>query len=131
MKPLMYKIETDQAPKAIGPYSQAVGFGNLLFISGQIPIDPQTNQMVTADIKIQTKRVIDNIEAILKKAGLCLDHVIKCEVFLKNMQDFKEMNTIYSERFTADIKPARQAFEVAKLPLDALIEISCIAANNH
>ncbi len=100
MKPGLYKIETDQAPKAIGPYSQAVGFDNLLFISGQIPIDPQTNQIVSADIKIQTKRVIDNIEAILNKAGLSLEHVIKCEVFLKNMQDFQEMNAVYAERFT-------------------------------
>lgn len=124
----MKKIETDKAPKAIGPYSQAVAAGDFLFVSGQIPIDPKTGQVVEATIQAQTKQVLDNLEAILKAAGLSWQHVVKCEVFMKDLQDFKEMNALYAERFPHEIKPARQAFQVAKLPLDVMIEISCIAA---
>jgi 2-iminobutanoate/2-iminopropanoate deaminase len=122
------KISTDKAPKAIGPYSQAVRACNLIFVSGQLPIDVATSNIVEGGIKQQTKQVIDNIEAILKSEGLSLEHVVRCDVFLQNMEDFKTVNSIYAERFTGDIHPARQTVEVAKLPMGALIEISCIAS---
>lgn len=123
----MKKVETENAPKAIGPYSQAILANGFLFVSGQIPIDPKTGELVAPTIRTQTTQVLNNIEAILKAAGLGFEHVVKTEVFLKDMQDFKEMNALYAERFAHSIKPARQAFQVAKLPMDALIEISCIA----
>ena len=122
------KINTPHAPSAIGPYSQGIEANGFVFVSGQLPIDPKTNTMVERTISAQTKQVLDNVEAILKEAGLTLNDVVKSEVFLKYMQDFKEMNAIYAERFSGPIKPARQAFQVAMLPLDALVEISCIAA---
>jgi 2-iminobutanoate/2-iminopropanoate deaminase len=121
------KVETEDAPKAIGPYSQAVAAGQYLFVSGQIPIDPKTGRLVEDTIEAQTKQVLDNIEAILKAAGLSFEDVIRTEVFLKDMQEFQAMNAIYAERFSYPIKPARQAFQVAKLPMDVRIEISCIA----
>lgn len=124
---MIKKIETDQAPKAIGPYSQAVQAGGFLFISGQIPINPDTGKIDETSIEWQTRQVISNIEAILKAEGLTLDHVVRAEVFLKDMGDFQAVNTIYAERFCGAIKPARHAFAVAKLPLDARIEISCTA----
>ena len=122
------KINTTHAPAAIGPYSQGIEANGFVFVSGQLPIDPKTNLMAERTIAAQTKQVLDNVEAILKEAGLTLNDVVKSEVFLKDMQDFKEMNAIYAERFSGPIKPARQAFQVAMLPLDALVEISCIAA---
>jgi 2-iminobutanoate/2-iminopropanoate deaminase len=122
------KINTTEAPAAIGPYSQGIEANGFVFVSGQLPIDPKTNVMVERTIAAQTKQVLDNVEAILKEAGLTFNDVVKSEVFLKDMQDFKEMNAIYAERFSGSIKPARQAFQVAMLPLDALVEISCIAA---
>lgn len=123
----MEKIEAENAPKAIGPYSHAVKAGDFLFISGQIPLNPKTGELAPATIKAQTLQVLDNLEAILKAAGLSWEHVVKSEVFMKDLQDFKEMNALYAERFPHEIKPARQAFQVARLPMDALIEISCIA----
>ncbi|HSW86760.1 MAG TPA: RidA family protein [Rhabdochlamydiaceae bacterium] len=127
MRMTIEKIETDEAPEAIGPYSQAVLAGPFLFISGQIPIDPQTGQLVEDTIEAQTEQVLDNIEAILKAKGLSFHHVVKTEVFLKDMEDFQAMNSIYAKRFSNIIKPARQAFQVARLPRDARVEISCIA----
>lgn len=121
------KIETEHAPKAIGPYSQAVLAGPYLFVSGQIPIDPKTGEVVEDNIEKQTRQVLDNIQAILKAQGLTFEHVVKTEVFLKDMDDFQIMNAIYAEKFSSPIKPARQAFQVAKLPKDVRIEISCIA----
>ena len=121
------KVETPLAPAAIGPYSQAVKAGSFLFISGQIPIDPQTGEVVERTIEAQTKQVLNNIEAILKAEGLQFKHVVKSEVYLKDMQDFQKMNELYSEKFSFPIKPARQTLQVAKLPLDVLVEISCIA----
>jgi 2-iminobutanoate/2-iminopropanoate deaminase len=121
------KIDTNEAPKAIGPYSQAVLAGSLLFVSGQIPIDPSTGKVVDHTIGGQTRQVFKNIEAILRAAGLDLRDVVKAEVYLKNMDDFQEMNTIYAEKFNSPIKPARQAMQVGRLPMDVLIEISCIA----
>jgi 2-iminobutanoate/2-iminopropanoate deaminase len=126
----MKKIETEKAPKAIGPYSQAVEAGGFLFVSGQIPLDPTTGQLASATIQAQTKQVLDNLENILKAAGLSWKNVVRCEVFLKDLQDFKEMNTLYAERFPHEIKPARQTVQVARLPMDSLIEISCIATRS-
>ncbi len=123
----MKKIEAQKAPKAIGPYSHAVQAGDFLFISGQIPLNPETGQLAPANIQEQTRQVLANIEAILIAAGLTWKNVVKSEVFMKDLQDFKEMNAIYAEKFPHDIKPARQAFQVARLPMDALVEISCIA----
>ena len=123
----MQKIHTENAPKAIGPYSQAVMSGQFLFVSGQIPINPKSNKIEETTIEGQTLQVLNNIEAILLAAGLNLDHVVKTEVYLKDLNDFQKMNTVYLEKFTGPIKPARQALQVARLPLDSLVEISCIA----
>ena len=121
------RIETKEAPSAIGPYSQAVLAGDFLFISGQIPIDPETGEVVKGDIKDQTHLVIENIEKILSSCGLGLKDIVKSEVFLKNMDDFTSVNEVYSEKFTAGIKPARYVVEVSRLPKDVNIEISCTA----
>ncbi len=121
------KIETDKAPKAAGPYSQAVSAGDYVFVSGQIPIDPGTGEVLKEGIKSQTELVIRNMEAILSSSGLGLDNVVKVEVFLKDMNDFKQVNEVYETMFTDDVKPARQVIEASKLPKDADIEISCIA----
>ena len=126
MKPIR-AVETDQAPKAIGPYSQAVAAGPFLFLSGQVPIDPKTGKIIEGDIQEQTHRVIDNILAVLQAEGLNLQHVVRTEIYLRDLNDFAEMNAAYAERFTQAVKPARHAFQVAKLPLDARIEITCIA----
>jgi 2-iminobutanoate/2-iminopropanoate deaminase len=120
-------ISTDQAPKAIGPYSQAIECNGLLFISGQIPIDPSTGAIVDGDIKVQTRRVLQNITAILEAAGYQLDDVIKCTVLMADMNDFAAMNEIYGEFFTNN-KPARAAFGVVQLPMKAKVEIECIAS---
>lgn len=121
------KVETNDAPRAIGPYSQGVQKDGIIFVSGQLPVDPETGQMVENDIKKQTERVVENIRAILKKAGSDLNQVVRCDVFLKDMSDFKDMNEVYASKFVTEPKPARQAVQVAKLPLDAMVEISCIA----
>ena len=125
------KISTDQAPSAAGPYSQAIDAGDFVFVSGQLPIDPATNQLVEQDIETMTHRVIDNLEAILSAAHLSLKHVVKTEVFLKDLSDFSAMNRAYSARFNHTPAPARQTIQVAKLPMDAQIEISCIAFKNY
>ncbi|WKY46866.1 RidA family protein [Eubacteriaceae bacterium ES3] len=119
-------IETKEAPSAIGAYSQAVVVGNMLFTSGQLPIDPQTGEMVSDCIKKATKQSIENIKGILAAKGATLDNVVKTTVFLKNMSDFADMNEVYSEYFTST-PPARSAVEVAQLPKDGLIEIEAIA----
>ena len=120
-------ISTNQAPAAIGPYSQAVRAGNLLFVSGQIPLDPATGDLIPeTTIQAQTTRVLTNLTAILAQAGGTLDNVVKTTVFLKNMDDFVDMNRTYKTFFTADC-PARSAVQVAKLPKDVLVEIEAIA----
>ena len=119
-------ISTDAAPKAIGPYSQAVRAGSLLFISGQLPSDPKTGNIVGSDIKIQTKQSIENIKGILVAAGVSLANVVKTTVFLKSMDNFGEMNQVYQQYFTGDA-PARSTVEVARLPKDALVEIESVA----
>jgi len=119
-------IRTPNAPAAVGPYSQAVMTENLLFVSGQIPIDPATGTLVEADIRVQTDQVLKNIGAILKEAGLTYSHVVKCTCLLADMNDFKAMNEVYATYFTEN-QPARAAFGVVKLPLGAMIEIEAIA----
>jgi 2-iminobutanoate/2-iminopropanoate deaminase len=121
------QIHTTKAPAAIGPYSQAIVAGGFLFISGQIPIDPANGEVVENDISIQTRRVLDNLKAILHEAGKDFKDVVKVEVFLADINDFATVNGIYAEYFTADPKPARQAVEVANLPKFVKVEISCIA----
>ncbi len=119
-------IRTPKAPAAVGPYSQAVMAGDLLFVSGQIPIDPTTGSLVETDIRIQTDRVLKNIGAILEEAGLTYANVVKCTCLLADMNDFKAMNEVYAKYFTEN-QPARAAFGVVQLPLGAMIEIEAIA----
>jgi 2-iminobutanoate/2-iminopropanoate deaminase len=119
-------ISTDQAPKAIGPYSQAIRANGLVFTSGQIAIDPATQQVVSGDVAAQTDRALRNVAAILEAAGSSLDKVVRCSVFLKNMGDFAAMNEVYS-RYFRQAPPARSTVEVARLPKDALVEIDAIA----
>jgi 2-iminobutanoate/2-iminopropanoate deaminase len=122
----MKSIHTDNAPKAIGPYVQGNIVNGLLFASGQVPLDPSTGEVVGTTITEQTKRVLENIAAILKEAGTDFNHVVKTTCFLKNMNDFQEFNQVYGEAFTEQL-PARSAVEVARLPKDVLIEIEIIA----
>ncbi len=120
-------FQTDHAPKAIGPYSQAIESNGFLFLSGQIPIDPATNQLISsASVVDQTKRVLQNIEALLKAKNLSLSHVVKTTLFLKNMSDFPAVNEIYGTFFKEN-PPARSTVEVSRLPKDVLIEIEAIA----
>jgi 2-iminobutanoate/2-iminopropanoate deaminase len=123
----MKKVETSEAPGAVGPYSQGIETDGFIFVSGQLPVDPKTGQMVEEDIKLQTDRVIENLKAVLKTAGSDLSQVVRCDVFLRDMDDFKGMNEVYASKFASDPKPARQAVQVGRLPLDAMIEISCVA----
>jgi 2-iminobutanoate/2-iminopropanoate deaminase len=119
-------ISTNDAPSAIGPYSQAVRANGLIFISGQIPIDPATGNIVTGDIQRQTERVMQNLGNILKAAGSGFDKVLKTTVYLKNMSEFAQMNEVYGKSFPTD-PPARATVEVARLPKDVLVEIDLIA----
>lgn len=119
-------IATEKAPAALGPYSQAVQAGNLLFVSGQLAIDP-TSGIMPQGIEAQTKQSLENVKSIIEAAGGTLKNVVKCTVFLKNMDDFAGMNKIYGEYFTENF-PARAAVEVARLPKDAAVEIEAIAA---
>lgn len=121
------QITTDQAPQAIGPYCQAIKAGDYLFISGQLAIDPTTGTLIGHNAEEQTRQVLQNIKAILFAADATFEHVVKAEVYLKNLDDFQAMNKVYAEAFSHAVKPARQAMQVAKLPRDALVEISCIA----
>lgn len=122
-------IQSSQAPAAIGPYSQAVRIGDFVFTSGQVALDPATGQMVPGDIEAQTHRVLKNLEAVLRAAELDLSRVVKTTVFLKDMNHFTAMNTVYAEYFQKDgvPAPARSTVEVARLPKDALVEIEVIA----
>jgi 2-iminobutanoate/2-iminopropanoate deaminase len=119
-------IATDRAPRAIGPYSQAVRAGNLVFASGQIPIDPATGEFVSGGIAEQTEQVLRNLAAVFKAAGLGLDQVIKTTVFLLDMDDFTAMNEVYG-RFFGEQPPARATVQAARLPRDARVEIEAIA----
>ena len=119
-------VKTDAAPQAIGPYSQAIKANGFVFVSGQTALDPRTGQMVGQDIKTQTRRVLENIKAVLQAAGTSLDHVVQCSVFLKDMNDFGPMNEEYGSYFK-ELPPARTTVQAAKLPRDALVEIDAIA----
>ena len=119
-------IRTEQAPQAIGPYSQAVRSGGFLFVSGQLPLDPATGAM-TADIRAQTRQALENARQILEAAGSGMDKVVKTTVLLSDMANFVPMNEVYAEFFPAGGYPARAAFQAARLPKDALVEIEMIA----
>lgn len=119
-------ISTDRGPKAIGPYSQAIVANGLLFISGQIPLDPQTNQLVEGDTARQTERVLENLKGILEAAGSSLDRVVRATVFLKDLGDLAAMNEVYGRYFPKE-PPARSTVEVARLPRDVRVEIDLIA----
>ena len=120
-------VSTTAAPKAVGPYSQAVWAGDLLFCAGQIPLDPATDTMVTGGIVEQTARVLDNIKGVLGSQGLDLRHIVKTTVFLSDMNNFAAMNEVYARYFPEDF-PARSTVQVARLPKDALVEIEVVAA---
>ncbi len=120
-------ISTDAAPKALGPYSQALKAGGFVFCSGQIPINPETNAIEAVTIEDQTRQAISNLRNVLEKAGASLADVVKTTVFIKDMNDFAALNAVYAEMF-GDAKPARSCVEVARLPKDVKVEIECIAA---
>jgi 2-iminobutanoate/2-iminopropanoate deaminase len=117
---------TEKAPKAIGPYSQAVITNGVAYLSGQIPLDPDTNQLVEGDIAVQTERVLHNLKAVLEASGASLDSVVKTTVFLKDMGDFPKMNEVYG-RFFVSNPPARSTVQAAQLPRDVSVEIDAIA----
>ena len=119
-------ISTEKGPKAIGPYSQAVRANGFIFVSGQIPLDPATGQLVEGDIASQTTRVIENMKAIVEAAGSSLNHVVKISVFLKDMNDFAAMNEVYARHFTTN-PPARATIEASRLPRDVRVEMDLIA----
>jgi len=121
-------IKTENAPSPIGPYNQAVESHGIIYASGQIAIDPQTGEMVgNKDVKAQTKQVMANIKAILNKAGLTFNNVLKSSIFLKDLNDFDSVNEVYGNYFVAETAPARECIEVVRLPKDALVEISIVA----
>jgi 2-iminobutanoate/2-iminopropanoate deaminase len=120
-------VSTPAAPHAIGPYSQAIKAGSLLFVSGQIPIDPATGTLIDGDIAAQTHRVFQNLSAILEAAGVSLDHVVRTTVYLADMSDFGAMNDVYATYFSSPA-PARATVQAARLPKDARVEIDVIAS---
>ena len=120
-------LNTDHAPKAIGPYSQGIDTGNLLFLSGQIPIDPAAGKIVASDIEGQTKQSLENVKAVLASAGCTMDDVVKTTVLLKDIADFGKMNEVYKGFFSEGSYPALSAFQAGALPQDALVEIEVIA----
>ena len=119
-------IQTKNAPAAIGPYAQAVRVGNLIFTSGQLPVNPTTGELLTDDIQAETRQCLENVKAILEEAGSSLDHAVKLTVFIKDMNQFSKINEVYATYFPGD-KPARSCVEVARLPKDVNIEIEAIA----
>jgi 2-iminobutanoate/2-iminopropanoate deaminase len=119
-------IKTEQAPPAIGPYSQAIAANGFVFAAGQIPLDPRTGQPVLGDVRVQTRRVLDNLKAVLEAAGSSMDQVVKTTVFLRDLNDFGAMNEIYGEYFK-ESPPARSTVQVVKLPRDASVEIEAVA----
>lgn len=119
-------IATSKAPGAIGPYSQAIIAGTMIYTSGQLPIDPETGEMVANEIALQTRMCLKNVKAILEEAGSNMDKIVKTTVFLSDMANFVKMNEVYKEFFSGDF-PARSAFQVARLPKDALVEIEVVA----
>jgi len=122
----MEAISSEKAPKAIGPYSQAVRAGNMVFLSGQIPLDPRTGEMISADIGKETDRVLDNMAAVLAAAGLGFEHVVRTTIYLVEMADFPKVNETYAKRFSGTF-PARATVQVSALPKGARVEIDAIA----
>jgi 2-iminobutanoate/2-iminopropanoate deaminase len=122
----MEPVSTDQGPKAIGPYSQAIRANGFVFLSGQIPLDPKTQQVIEGDVSAQTERVLENLKAVVEAAGSSLERVVKTTVFLTDMREFAAMNEVYSRYFTAH-KPARSTVEVSRLPKNVRVEIDLIA----
>ncbi len=120
-------IQTEKAPAPIGPYNQAVLAGETLYVSGQIPMDPETNELVSGDIKEETLQVMRNLEAVLKAAGLDFNHVVKASIFVNDMNQFSQINEVYGSFFNPDTAPARETVEVANLPKFVNVEISMIA----
>lgn len=120
-------VLTDRGPKPIGPYSQAVKINGFLYVSGQVALDPKTNEFLGGDIRQQTERVIENLRGIVEAGGSKLNHVVKTTVFLKSLNDFAAMNEVYGKHFCST-PPARSTVEVARLPKDALVEIEVVAA---
>ena len=120
-------VQTDRGPKPIGPYSQAIKANGLLFVSGQVALDPKTGEFQAGDIRQQTERVLENVKGIVEAGGSHLNRVVKTTVFLKNMSDFPAMNEVYG-KFFASAPPARSTVEVARLPKEALVEVELIAA---
>ncbi len=123
----MRTISTPDAPKAIGPYSQAVSHGSLVFCSGQIGLEPHSGTLLANDVQGQTRQVMKNIEAVLQEAGTGLENIVKTTIYLANMADFPVVNAVYAEYFSKDNPPARATVAVTGLPLGALVEIDCIA----
>jgi len=119
-------VRTDNAPAPVGPYSQAVVFGDMVFTAGQIALVPGTKTLAGDDVRTQTRQVLENLKAVLDAAGSGLDKVLKTTVFLKDMNDFAAMNEVYGE-YLGNAAPARSAVQVARLPLDALVEVECVA----
>jgi 2-iminobutanoate/2-iminopropanoate deaminase len=126
MSTVKIPIQIPNAPAPVGPYSQAILIDRQLYVSGQIPLNPETGQLETATIEQATTRVLQNIEALLQEAGFSKDNVVKVSIFMKNLEEFQAMNTIYAHFFTG-VAPARETVQVSRLPLDVNIEISCIA----
>ncbi len=122
----MESIQTDRAPQAIGPYSQAIKANGFIFASGQIPLDPATGQLIEGDIRAQTERVLNNVVAVLEAAGSSLDRVVKTTVFLADMNDFAAMNEVYASYFGSS-RPARSTVQAARLPRDVQVEIEVVA----
>ncbi len=120
-------VNTSNAPKPIGPYNQAVISGDLMFISGQVAFDPNTDELVLDDIQSETKQVMENLKSILEEANLSFDNVVKTTIFLSNMNDFQQVNEVYGAYFSNDQAPARETVEVSRLPKDVNVEISMIA----
>jgi len=120
-------VLTDKGPKPIGPYSQAIKAGGFLFASGQVALDPHSNEFLPGDVRQQTERVLENIKGILEAGGVNLHHVVKTTVFLKDMNDFAAMNEVYGKYFTV-APPARSTVQVSRLPKDALVEIEVVAS---
>ena len=123
----MQPIQSSDAPAAIGPYSQAIRAGNLVFLSGQVPLDPKTGELVTGDIRLETDRVLDNLAAVLAAAGLTFANVARTTIYLTNLGDFQAVNETYGKRFDKAAPPARATVEVAALPKGARVEIDAIA----
>jgi 2-iminobutanoate/2-iminopropanoate deaminase len=119
-------VSTENAPAAIGPYSQAVKFGNMLFTSGQIPLNPTTGKLVEGDISVQAEQVLTNLSALLEASGSSIDKVIKTTCFLTNLDDFQAFNEIYA-RYFGEGQPARSTVQVSRLPAGAIVEVECIA----